>query len=79
MGRAPADESLPSPVVCHTKSGLARAQLQRSRWEASALAAMGGGKTAFTTPTANNQPGAKNTNLGSAIRIGNEPCDSVMP
>jgi hypothetical protein len=40
---------------------------------------MGGGKTAFTTPTANNQPGAKNTNLGSAIRIGNEPCDSVMP
>jgi hypothetical protein len=40
---------------------------------------MGGGKTAFTTPTANGQPGAKNTNLGSTIRIGNEPCDSVMP
>jgi 2-iminobutanoate/2-iminopropanoate deaminase len=39
--------------------------------EVTMIAVRGGGKTAFTTPTADGQPGTKNPNLSSAIRIGN--------
>lgn len=39
--------------------------------EVTMIAVKGGGKTAFTTPTADGQPGTKNPNLSSAIRIGN--------
>jgi len=39
--------------------------------EVTMIAVKGANKTAFTTPTADGQPGTKNPNLSSAIRVGN--------
>ena len=39
--------------------------------EATMVAVKGGGRTAFTTPTADGKPGTKNPNLSSAIKTGN--------
>ncbi len=39
--------------------------------EVTMIAVKGANRTAFTTPTADGQPGTKNPNLSSAIRVGN--------